>query len=83
MSKRWNSYNTDGVASECYKCDMRVKYGECHEFCPSYKKFKSIRQEQNELIKKQRMKENFGYKDPFRYPRRTEIERIDKRWKNK
>lgn len=84
MTYRFNRSNRNDTAnSTCLNCEMRVKYGDCHSFCPSYLKFKIDIEKDKERIKKQRQAEMFGYKDPFRYPKRTEIERMDKKWKNK
>lgn len=74
----------NGAISPCLNCQMRTKSGDCHEFCPSYIKFKKDKAIENKRIKAERRYEEYSWNVwKGDRPRRTIIERNNHKWKDK
>ena len=69
------------VKNYCYGCEVRTKYGDCHGFCPAYRKYKEEVIRSNTKRKTDKYRDSLWYNE-MRYneqPKATTIELLRKK----
>lgn len=67
------------IENACYKCKLRTKNGDCHSFCPAYKRYRKKVERSNAIYKKQMLQYNMAFNEWDEKPKATTIEHLRKK----